>query len=85
MDEVMTEPEAAEFLRIGRSTLRTLRRAKQVPHLPGKPSRYLRSSLLAWLRGQEVQPSTTPVKVPGRPSAYKANQDKAALKSAILA
>lgn len=84
MSEIMTESEAAEFLRVGRSTLRALRRAKQVPHLPGKPSRYLRSSLLAWLHGQEVQPSTTSVKVPVRSSTYKASDDKAALKNAIL-
>lgn len=84
MSEVMTEQEAAEFLRRGLSTLRALRRAKQVPHLPGKPARYLRSSLLAWLQGQEIQPSTTPVKPPSRSTTYKVKNDKAAMKAKVL-
>tara|TARA_R110002124_G_scaffold47362_5_gene141139 strand:- start:2632 stop:2889 length:258 start_codon:yes stop_codon:yes gene_type:complete len=84
MNEVMTEPEAAKFLRMGLSTLRALRRAKQVPHLSGKPARYLRSSLLSWLQGQEIQPTTTPTKAPKRSTIYKINNDKVALKSAVL-
>lgn len=54
-NEILTEPEAAEFLRKGLSTVQELRRKRSIPHLPGKPARYLRASLLAWEQAREVQ------------------------------
>lgn len=80
----MTEPEAAKFLKKGLSTLRALRREQKVPHLPGKPATYLRSSLIAWLQAQEVQPSAAPIKPTKRSTTYLRNDDKAALRAAIL-
>jgi hypothetical protein len=84
MDEVMTELEAAKFLKRGLTTLRSMRRAGKVPHLPGKPVTYLRSSLLDWLRGQEIQPISAPISMPKRSTAYRRCVDKAALKAALL-
>lgn len=89
MNEVMTEPEAAEFLKRGLSTVRALRRAKQIPHLPGKPARYLRSSLLEWEKSMEVQPisaSAEPAlaKTSPRSTTYQRNPDKSALRAGIL-
>jgi len=84
MDEVMTEPEAAKFLKRGLTTLRSMRRAGQVPYLPGKPVTYLRSSLLAWLQEQEIQPRPLPVKMTKRSQNHNCSADKAALKAAVL-
>ncbi|OWY06755.1 helix-turn-helix domain-containing protein [Thioclava sp. IC9] len=54
--EVMTESEAADFLRIGLTKIRAMRRMKQIPHIPGKPVVYMRASLISWLSGREVKP-----------------------------
>jgi hypothetical protein len=84
MDEVLTEPEAAKFLKKGITTLRAMRRAGLVPHLPGKPVTYLRSSLLTWLREQEIRPTSLPEKTPNRSSNYLRCVDRTALKAAVL-
>jgi hypothetical protein len=84
MDEVLTEPEAAKFLKRGLTTLRAMRRAGQVPHLPGKSATYLRSSRLAWLREQEIKPTSVPTKTPTRSTNYLHCVDRAALKAAVL-
>lgn len=83
MDEVMTEAEAAKFLKKGLSTLRALRKAGQVPYLPDKPVTYLRSSLISWLQAREIQPSAA-TKPPVRSTNYRRVDGKAALKNAIL-
>jgi hypothetical protein len=84
MDEVMTEPEAAKFLKKGLTTLRAMRRAGQVPHLPGKPATYLRSSLLAWLREQEIKPTSMPTQTPTRSTNHLRCVDRAALRAVLL-
>ena len=85
MKEVMTETEVAEFLRQGLSTVRDLRRSKKIPRLPGKPARYLRSSLLDWLQSQEVQPIQVAADKPlPRSTCYKINKDKASLRAGII-
>lgn len=84
--EILTEPEAAEFLRIGLTKLRELRRTQLVPHNPQKPIRYMRTSLLEWMKEQEV-PARKPVPLPAttRSTTYKTNPDKAALRAGIIA
>jgi len=83
--EILLEPEAAEFLRLGLTKLRELRRKELVPHLPGKPARYIRTSLLEWMKEQEVQVKTSaPKPEPKRSTTYKINTDKAALRKGIL-
>ncbi len=83
--EILLEPEAAEFLRIGLTKLRELRRAELIPHNPNKPVRYLKTSLLEWMKEQEVQVKTSaPKPEPKRSTTYKINTDKAALRKGIL-
>jgi excisionase family DNA binding protein len=56
-NEVMTLEEAAEFLRVSRSTLY---QRTDIPRnrMPGsREFRYLRSELLAWLRGELTAPA----------------------------
>jgi excisionase family DNA binding protein len=55
--EIMTLEEAAEFLRVSRSTL--YQRADIPRHrMPGsREFRYLRSELLAWLKGELTAPA----------------------------
>ena len=63
--EVLTIGEAADFLRCGRSTLHKLARAGRVPASRlASEYRFLRSSLIAWLREHEQQASETPAPVP---------------------
>jgi len=63
--EVLTIGEAADFLRCGRSTLHKLARAGRVPvSRVASEYRFLRSSLIAWLREHEQQASETPAPVP---------------------
>ncbi|WP_297771754.1 helix-turn-helix domain-containing protein [uncultured Roseovarius sp.] len=83
--EILTEPEAAEFLRIGLTKLRAMRRAEQIPHNPQKPIRYLRSSLLEWMKAQEIPAKkVAPDPAPKRCTTYKTNHSKAALRKGIL-
>jgi hypothetical protein len=86
--EILTETEAAKFLRIGLTKLRELRRAELVPHNPKKPIRYLRESLLDWMKEQEVpvkKPDPAPTKSQAkRSTSYKPSPDKAALRAGIL-
>jgi len=44
--EVMTEPEAAEFLRLSVKTLQPRRRARQIAFIDDAGIRYLRSDLI---------------------------------------
>lgn len=80
---ILTEPEAAEFLRIGLSTLRKKRRMKAVPHLPGKPTRYIRASLEEWISSQEVH-AQEPDPAPYRPAKYNKRSNKSVLKAAVM-
>ncbi|MCD1620684.1 helix-turn-helix domain-containing protein [Salipiger manganoxidans] len=83
--EILTEPEAADFLRIGLTKLREMRREKLVPHNPKKPIRYLKSSLLEWMKEQEVPvKKSAPKPEPKRSTTYKTNTDKSALRKGIL-
>ena len=83
---ILTEAEAAEFLRIGLTKIRELRKAGRIPHLADLPIRYLSESLFAWVREQEV-----PVKTDlsgtasSRNTRYNLGTDKAALRAGILA
>lgn len=54
-DAVLTVPEAAAFLRLNTKTLYKLIDEGRVPHtrLTERRIRLLRSSLIAWLAGQE--------------------------------
>ncbi|WP_304951449.1 helix-turn-helix domain-containing protein [Sulfitobacter sp.] len=82
---ILTEPEAAEFLRIGLTKLRELRRSELIPYIPGKPVRYLSLSLLDWIKEQEVQVTAeAPRPATKRSTSYKTNPDKAALRAGIL-
>lgn len=83
--EILTEPEAAEFLRIGLTKLRELRRLELIPHIPGKPVRYMSASLLSWMKEQEVPAkSLAPHPTTKRSTTYKTDPDKAALRAGIL-
>lgn len=81
---ILTEPEAADFVRLGLTKLRELRRDRKIPYIPGKPIRYLRGSLLRWMAEQEVQVSTLIPAKTTRSTDYKTNMDKAALRAGIL-
>ena len=50
--EVMTLPEAADFLRFSRSTMHQRRDIPRHPVPGSRQIRYLRSELLAWLKGE---------------------------------
>ncbi len=83
--EILTEPEAAKFVRIGLTKLRELRYAKLVPHNPNKPIRYLRTSLLDWMKDQEVPvDKSVPMPATKRSTTYKMDRNKAALRAGIL-
>ncbi|MEP2984810.1 MULTISPECIES: helix-turn-helix domain-containing protein [Alphaproteobacteria] len=82
---MLTEPEAAKFLRIGLTKLREVRRSELIPHIPGKPVRYMSASLLNWMKEQEVPAMKLDSKpAPKRSTTYKAKTDKAALRAVIL-
>ncbi len=83
--EILTEAEAADFLRIGHSTVRGLRRAERIPHLKGKPARYLKASLLEWETSQEIQPNhQVHTAQSSRLRTNQGSSDKAALRAGIL-
>lgn len=56
-DEVMTEAQAAEFMKIKRITISTWRRKGSGPPYvkTGHNVRYLKASILRWLREQELE------------------------------
>lgn len=83
--DILTEPEAAKFLRLGSSTVRSMRRGDLIPHLPEKPARYLKSSLLDWEKSREVQPKPQePRAAPRKRRTYHIDEGKAALAAIIL-
>lgn len=55
--EVMTLAEAADFLRFSRSTLHQRRDIPQHSVPGSRQKRYLRSELLAWLKGEFTEKS----------------------------
>jgi predicted DNA-binding transcriptional regulator AlpA len=55
--EVMTLPEAADFLRFSRSTMHQRRDIPRHPVPGSRQIRYLRSELLAWLKGELTEKS----------------------------
>lgn len=54
--EVMTTPEAADYLRLGKNTLEKMRLTGAGPHFLklGRAVRYTRASLDAWLGARSV-------------------------------
>lgn len=78
--DVMTEREAAAFIRKSSSTLKKMRLDGDVPHLPGKPVTYLRTGLLAHLQSIEIPPCAR--LTPSEDSS--ADVDDSALRSAPL-
>ncbi len=52
--KLYTEPEAAEFLKIEKSTLLNLRKRHKVGFIKGRPVRYLERHLIDYLLSQEV-------------------------------
>ncbi|OOY02700.1 helix-turn-helix domain-containing protein [Thioclava sp. F28-4] len=84
--EVMTEPEAADFLRIGLTKIREMRRKKEIPHVPGKPVVYMRASLISWLSGREVKPIAMDEQQEQKAlrKAPRHGSDKAAIRALLL-
>ena len=54
MEIIFNEKEAAGFLKVSPATLRRLRMNRQVPYVPGKPVRYMQTSLVGWLQAKEL-------------------------------
>jgi excisionase family DNA binding protein len=80
--EIMTLEEAADFLRVSRSTLYQRRDIPRHPMPGSRQYRYLRSELVAWLKGEivtvdvdksseETDQSTTALEVQYRPIYHR--------------
>ena len=56
-DRLMTAAEAAEMLRVPRSTVYELARNRRIPFLKvGRRTLFVRATLLDWIAAQTVQP-----------------------------
>lgn len=56
-DRLMTAAEAAQLLRVPRSTVYELARNRRIPFLKvGRRTLFIRQSLLEWIAAQTVQP-----------------------------
>lgn len=70
MDTILTEREAASFLKISTATLIRLRRRREVPYVPGKPVRYIDTSLLSWMKAKELSPLPVSKEIPRPQQRY---------------
>ena len=60
MNEVMTEPEAAQYLRLSTKTLQRRRRDGQIAYIRDGGIRYLMSDLQAYLGVRRTAATTSP-------------------------
>lgn len=64
MNKVMTEPEAAKYLRLSVKTLQRRRRDKQISFIRDGGIRYLRSDLDAYLEARRTAATKAPPPLP---------------------
>ena len=80
----MTEPEAAEFLRLSVKTLQRRRRARQIAFIDDAGIRYLRSDLIEYLNARRT-PASAPPPSPPEPKYRRAGANARANRETLLA
>jgi hypothetical protein len=54
--DLLTVDELAAFLGKRPQTIRNMVAMRIIPHIPGRPVRFLGSSIVTWLKSKEIKP-----------------------------